>query len=212
MRYLLLLCLATVPAGCGTFLTESLKPPPARAIDYTVDVQPVLVFAGWDMDRWAQLTDQLGPAFAQAGVAFRILDPVVVQNPAWERVDNEDELREMMNGAFDGVRVWLVEDLAPETIGTTGALALTTGVAGATFPPTSDNHGIALSIGAYQDDNTLAHEMGHALGLDHPSLGANACLVPQVAVQFMSYCYTTRDQFTPEQIQTIRKWAAVYAH
>ena len=212
MRYILVVFFPAVLGGCGMEFPQQLKPPPARTIDYTVDVQPMVVFSGWDMGQWDQLTAALGPAFAQAGVALRILDPVAVQHQSWERIDTEAELREMMDGSFVGVRVWLVQDLAPESLGSAADLANTTGLGGAAFPPTSANHGVALPIGATKDPNTLVHEMGHAFGLSHPSEGAEDCSIPEVACQFMSYCYLMRNQFTADQIETIRRWAAYYAN
>jgi hypothetical protein len=211
MKHILIAILTAALAGCGVIFPLTLKPPPSRPIDYTVDVQPMVVFSGWDMDKWAQLAAELDPAFAQAGVAMRVLDPIIVQHASWERIDDEAELNEMMDGSFDGVRVWLVEDLSPASLGAAGALASNTELGGVSYPPTNPHHGVALSIGAAEDRNTLVHEMGHALGLSHPSAGADDCLVPEVASQYMSYCFATRNQFTADQIVTIRRWAATHA-
>lgn len=212
MRRLVVCVLATVQASCGTQLSESLKPPPSRTADYTVTVQLLAVYSDWTPEDLDRLTAQLGPAFAQAGVAVRILEPIMVQNDSWKRIDNELELREMMNGTYQGVRVWLVEDIASECLAARADFDGTAEIAGVSFPPLSKAHGVALATGAFQDRNTLVHELGHALGLSHPPESASACSIPEIACQFMSYCFASRNQFTASQIEMIRYWAAFYAN
>jgi hypothetical protein len=204
-----LLFVTAFVAGCGTLLPDTIKPPPVRAIDFDIDIQPIIVSKEWTMDMFEQQAGELGPALGQAGVACRVLEPLTVENPFWESIIDETALREMMEGPSATIRVWLVRELDPAVLAATSVLAA--GPVAVAYPPTSSCQGVALALGALDDRNTLVHEMGHALGLSHPEEGADACSLPEVNCRFMSYCFWTRNQFNADEIETIRQWSAEFA-
>jgi len=194
--------------GCAVALDDAVPPPPARTINITLDLQPVVVAGDWDMSALDELTTQLNSAFAQAGVGFRILPPQHISRPEWEAIDNETVLQEMMRSHSPGITVWLVRRLGPDCICPADGSEAHGEYGGVAYPPTHFCHGVTLAAKAGEDRNTLVHEMGHALGLDHPAEGVLACDIPEVACRFMSYCYRDRNQFSPAEIETIRLWGA----
>ncbi|HVP12513.1 MAG TPA: hypothetical protein VMV94_15160 [Phycisphaerae bacterium] len=200
-----------IMAGCGTISPDTIKPPPVRAIDFTIDIQPIIVSKDWTINMFEYLAGNLGPALAQAGVACRVLEPIIVDNPSWEYIADESALRGMMQGHSAAIRVWLVRELVPAVLSETSTSALAAPPAGAAYSPTSSCDGVALAVRAMEDRNTLVHEMGHALGLSHPAEGADNCSLPEVKCRLMSYCFATRNQFSADEIDTIRHWAAVLA-
>lgn len=201
--------LPAVLCGCAVSGPETVGGLASQNIDVVLDLQPFVVDADWDLAALEKQTVQLNAAFAQAGVSFRILAPTYVSHPAWEDIEDEAELGEMMGSAGSGIRVWLVRGLGPNCICPTDGSEAPVEYGGVAYPPTHPCHGVALGVKATRDHNTLVHEMGHAFGLDHPVEGASACENPEAACRFMSYCYRTRNQFSAHEIDTIRSWAVV---
>jgi hypothetical protein len=211
MRQCYTVLLTAVVAGCGASFPGTAQPPAARTIDFLFDLQPIIVTDEWNLSDFAKQTERLNAAFAPAGVAFQVSDPIGITHPEWEDVDSEPELREMMISPFDGLRIWLVRELGPQCICSDDGIASTADYGGIAYPPTHPCHGVALSIMGAQDSNTLVHEIGHAFGLAHPEEGPNACNESEVSGRYMSYCYWTRSQFTEAELDTIRTWAAALA-
>lgn len=200
-------CLLLIVAGCEAF--DTLPAPSARPIDYRLNIQPIVVSDDWTQAGFDEQIAALGPAFAQAGIAFDVLAPIELDAPAWETIDDLYELRTMMNSAQPNIRLFLVRSLNLPWNGGAGLQVQDDDIYGATFPPQDVCFGVALATAATRDRNALVHEMGHALGLLHPAAGPWACDDESANCLFMSYCTATRNQFTVDEIETMRYWAAV---
>jgi hypothetical protein len=139
----------------------------------TVEIHPIIVKFGNDDDRPGtretlnRRIETMKSVWGKLGVSFTVAPTIeAVLAEAFDREAGDDVARVNLNRVWacwdgTGVGVFVVEDPLQWTGG------------GKTYSFNSDTSKVAITDGG-RSDTLLAHELGHALGLQHPPDGADA--------------------------------------
>lgn len=164
----------TVTAFLSVFGFTVLKTQPANAaaINFSLNIQPIDVCdnSGSNCAPVNLFQAETEKIWQQAGIGINFLTPTTISNTNFLSIDTDSEFSSLTNGALNGqssnsktLNMWFVSNLFPDPTNITFGNAYLGG------------NGVVINSPAIINNNridTIAHEIGHNLGLDHTTYGA----------------------------------------